>query len=239
MFAHFLQKFESDLRSYCRMLTGTPWDADDLYQETLLKALKAETKLFQHPSPRALLFRIASNAWIDECRKRKADVGLPDGYEAISVDLDVYSYDIKDSLELLVSVVPPFQVVVFLLADVFEYTSREIADMLQTTEGAAKASLHRARKRLTTLALEEDEAEKVSTATRKNMEKQAVLIQQFLEAFRLQEPRWIADAYRRLTQLGIHAERYLLSGQIYFTFRDLEGNAFTIIAERKTEIINN
>lgn len=46
MFEHFLQEFESDLVSYCRMLTGTPWDADDLYQETLMKALKAEAKLF-------------------------------------------------------------------------------------------------------------------------------------------------------------------------------------------------
>lgn len=71
------------------------------------------------------------------------------------------------------------------------------------------------------------------------MEKQAALIQQFLEAFRLQEPMGIADAYRRLTQVGIHAERYLLSGKLYFTFRDLEGNAFTLMAERQTAISNN
>jgi RNA polymerase sigma-70 factor (ECF subfamily) len=84
MFEPFILKFESDLRSYCRMLTGTPWDADDLYQDTMMKALKAQEKLLAHPAPRAFLFRIASNAWIDECRKRKADVGLPDGYEALA-----------------------------------------------------------------------------------------------------------------------------------------------------------
>jgi RNA polymerase sigma factor (sigma-70 family) len=82
----FLQEYEFDLRSYCRMLTGTPWDAEDLYQETMLKALKAEGKFLLHPSPKALLFRIASNAWIDECRKRKADVSLPDEYLATYVD---------------------------------------------------------------------------------------------------------------------------------------------------------
>lgn len=230
MFDHFIIKFESDLRSYCRMLTGTPWDADDLYQETLLKALKAETKLIHHPSPRALLFRIASNAWIDECRKRKADVGLPEGYEALSADFDGYSFDIKDYLELLVSVVPPFQVVVFLLADVFDYKSREIADMLETTEGAVKASLHRARKRLAAFVPEDDA--KVTNTARKNMGEQAAWIEQFLEAFRLQEPMGIAGAYRRLTQVGIHAERYWLSGKLYFTFRDPEGNVFTLMAER-------
>ncbi|KIL38146.1 hypothetical protein SD70_28335 [Gordoniibacillus kamchatkensis] len=229
MFDHFLIKFESDLRSYCRMLTGTPWDADDLYQDTLLKAFKAKEKLFRHPSPRALFFRIASNAWIDECRRRKADVGLPDGYEALSAEFDEYSLDIKDSLELLVSAVPPFQAAVVLLADVFDYSSREIADILETTVGAVKAALHRARKRLTSLA--QDLALKDTHSISKNTERQALLIQRFLAAFRLQEPMAIAEAYHHLTQVGIRAERHLLQGKLHFTFRDPEGNAFTIIAE--------
>lgn len=102
MFDRLITKYESELRSYCRMLTGTPWDADDLFQDTLLKAFKAKGRLLQHPSPRAFLFRVASNAWIDECRKRKADVGLPEGYETFSSNFDEYSLDVKDSLELLV-----------------------------------------------------------------------------------------------------------------------------------------
>jgi len=231
MFDQFILKFESDLRSYCRMLTGTPWDADDLYQDTIMKALKAQEKLLAHPAPRAFLFRIASNAWIDECRKRKADVGLPDGYEALSADLDEYSIDIKDSLEFLVSAVPPFQAAVVLLADVFDYSSREIADMLETTEGAAKAALHRARKRLAALGQEQDAASKAARLSSKNMEEQTSLIQRFLAAFRLREPMAIAAAYRHLIQAGIRAERLSLRGKLHFSFYDPEGNAFTVIAE--------
>jgi RNA polymerase sigma factor (sigma-70 family) len=229
MIDQFLLQYELDLRSYCRMLSGTPWDADDLYQETMLKALKAEVKLLQHPSPKALLFRIASNAWIDECRKRKVDVGLPDNYEAINVDFDDYSFNVKDSLELLVAIVPPLQVVVILLADVFEYSSHEIADMIGTTDGAVKAAMHRARKRLTAAA--QDEALEGTFVKRKDTEERGALIRQFLEAFRLQEPIGIADAYRRLIHVGIRAERHLLSGKLHFTFRDEEGYAFTIMAE--------
>jgi RNA polymerase sigma factor (sigma-70 family) len=224
----FLQEYEFDLRSYCRMLSGTPWDAEDLYQETMLKALKAEGKFLLHPSPKALLFRIASNAWIDECRKRKADVGLPDDYLVTYVDFDTYSFNVKDSLEFLVAAVPPLQVVVILLADVFEYSSREIAEMLGTTEGAVKAALHRARKQL--IAAAQIEASEDTFVKRKSTEEQSTLIQKFLEAFQHQEPMGIADTYRRLFQLGIRTERHLLSGKVHFTFRDPEGNAFTIMA---------
>jgi RNA polymerase sigma factor (sigma-70 family) len=229
MFDKFILDYESDLRSYCRMLTGTPWDADDLYQETILKALKVKLKFFQHPSPKALLLRIASNTWIDECRKRKADVGLPDNYEDTYGNLDVYSFNIKDSLELLVATVPPLQVVTILLSDVFEYTSREIADVLGTTEGAVKAALHRARKRLANVA--QEKALEGTHSIQKSTEERATLIQQFLMAFQHKEPMGIAKSYRHLVQSGINVERYLLSGKLHFTFHDPEGNSFTLMAE--------
>jgi RNA polymerase sigma factor (sigma-70 family) len=229
MLNQLLLKYELDLRSYCRMLTGTPWDADDLYQDTLLKALKAEATFLQHPSPKAFLLRSASNAWIDECRKRKADVGLPDNYEDTYADIDVYSFNVKDSLELLVAAVPPLQVVVILLADVYEYSSREIANMLGTTEGAVKAALHRARKRLISVAHAGTSEDK--SVKRESTEVRSTLIKQFLEVFLLQEPMGIAEAYRQLTQSGIRAEREVISGKLYFTFRDPEENIFTIMAK--------
>ncbi|QHW31720.1 hypothetical protein GZH47_13315 [Paenibacillus rhizovicinus] len=58
------------------------------------------------------------------------------------------------------------------------------------------------------------------------------MIRSFLEAFRRQEPMEIAAAYRLLAKAGIQAERMLLQGKLHFTFRDPEGNAFTILAEK-------
>lgn len=225
MIEHILLKYESDLQSYCRMLTGTPWDADDLYQETMVKGMKAGTKLLNHPSPKALLFRIASNTWIDECRKRKAHVGLPEGYEVAPSRMEVDSFDIKDSLDHLATELPPFQVVVILLADVFLYSAREIGEMLETSEGAVKAALHRGRKRLSTSEIDTKSRNQLDTVERSS------LIQRFLEAIRLQQPERIAHAYLRLTQAGFRAERLLFEGKLHFTIYDPEGNAFTVVAE--------
>ena len=219
-------RFESDLRRYCRMLAGTPWDADDVFQNTVLKAFQARDRLYRHESPRAFLFRIASNAWIDECRKRKADIGLPDGFEVVSTGFEADMFDVKDTLEYLVSSVPPFQAAVVILTEVYDYSARETADMLETTEGAAKAALYRARKRLSTLAQRMPSNDRGTRA-----ERQTFLIERFLEAFRRSEPMAIAEAFLRLNRAGIRTERSVLRGRMYFTFRDPEGNAFTVLAK--------
>ncbi|QHW31721.1 RNA polymerase sigma factor [Paenibacillus rhizovicinus] len=98
LFEQLRLQYESDLRSYCRMLTGTPWDAEDLYQETMLKSLRANAAFLSHLAPRAFLFRVASNAWLDVCRKRKADVRLPVGHEALASETDTYSFDTEAAL---------------------------------------------------------------------------------------------------------------------------------------------
>jgi len=51
---------------YCMLLTKSPWDAEDLMQETLLKAYASLAQLFQPIYPKPYLFRIASNTWIDQ-----------------------------------------------------------------------------------------------------------------------------------------------------------------------------
>ena len=61
----FLQGTESlrpDLHRYCRSLAGTVWDAEDLLQDTLLRAFaKLGDMQPQVENPKAYLFRIASN----------------------------------------------------------------------------------------------------------------------------------------------------------------------------------
>ena len=76
----FLQRTEPlrpELYRYCRALTGSAWDAEDLVQDTLLRAF---AKLGEVPlrieSPKAYLFRVASNLWIDHCRR--TEWGMPE-----------------------------------------------------------------------------------------------------------------------------------------------------------------
>src|SRR6476620_4187462 len=69
----FLQRTEPlrpDLHRYCRSLTGSVWDAEDLVQDTLLRGF-AKLGEFSNPidNPKAYLFRIATNLWVDRFRR--------------------------------------------------------------------------------------------------------------------------------------------------------------------------
>jgi RNA polymerase sigma-70 factor (ECF subfamily) len=69
----FLETFEGlrpELYRYCRHLMRSPWDAEDLAQDVLTRAFVTLGKLgTAPPNPRAWLFRVASNAWIDQQRR--------------------------------------------------------------------------------------------------------------------------------------------------------------------------
>jgi RNA polymerase sigma factor (sigma-70 family) len=131
---------------YCLKLTGSPWDAEDLVQETILKAFGFVPFYYQEVIPRAYLFRMATNTWIDQCRKSGFRLDSIDDKLEMIADEDVADpMELRSSIEHLIRILPPRQRVVLLLRDVFEFTAREVAEMISVTEGAVKAILHRAR----------------------------------------------------------------------------------------------
>ena len=71
----FLQSCEAlrpELYRYCRYLTRSPWDADDLVQDTLARAFVTLGCLHQNlENPRAWLFRVASNVWLNRVRAQR------------------------------------------------------------------------------------------------------------------------------------------------------------------------
>src|SRR5882672_1196347 len=73
----FVEAFEPlrpELYRYCRFLTRNAWDAEDLVQDTLARGLVTLGCLFQEiENPRAWLFRVASNLWIDRQRRRREE----------------------------------------------------------------------------------------------------------------------------------------------------------------------
>ena len=69
----YLDVFEPlrpDLYRYARALTRNAWDAEDLAQDALTRGFVTLGGLFQEiHNPRAWLFRVASNLWIDRQRR--------------------------------------------------------------------------------------------------------------------------------------------------------------------------
>ena len=146
----FLDTFEvlrPDLYRYCRHLTRSPWDAEDLAQDVLVRAFATLGTLFGDlPNPRAWLFRVASNLWIDRVRRARFEIiveHVPDSEDPVNLPA------VRAAAETLFVRLSPQERAAVLLKDVFEFSLKEIAEMLSTTDGAIKAALHRGRGKLT------------------------------------------------------------------------------------------
>src|SRR2546430_16451016 len=66
------------LYGYCRRLTGNVWDAEDLVQDTLLRAFGRWGVTYPEIRDlRAYLLRTATNVWIDMLRRRETEAPAP------------------------------------------------------------------------------------------------------------------------------------------------------------------
>lgn len=149
--------FEPELRArlyrYCLSLTRSEHDAEDLLQETLLKAETRRQHRGDHANPEALLLRIAKNSWIDSLRRSTL---YRDIMQQQSKRCEQQMQDQEDkskermaaAFHVLMRDLSPLQRIVLLMRDVFDYSAAECAVYLDTTEGAVKSLLHRARRAL-------------------------------------------------------------------------------------------
>src|SRR5262249_41849020 len=71
-FIETCEPIRPELFRYCRYLTHSPWDAEDLVQDAMARAFVTLGCISQAlPNPRVWLFRVASNLWIDRTRRRR------------------------------------------------------------------------------------------------------------------------------------------------------------------------
>jgi RNA polymerase sigma-70 factor, ECF subfamily len=156
---------DSLYRTALRM-SGNPADAEDLVQETYLRAFRAIDQFKPGTNLRAWLFKILTNSFINEYRKRNrrprstslddvedyylynhlVDSGIQPSNsvpeeEALARIADTEVFAALDTLS------DDFRQVV-LLADVEGFAYREIADILGIPVGTVMSRLHRARRRL-------------------------------------------------------------------------------------------
>ncbi len=141
----FLASYEPlrpELYRYCRYLTRSPWDAEDLAQDALARAFVTLAQMGSDPpNPRAWLFRVASHLWIDQARKRR---DVPPAEEAPRSEPRAT----REAVGTLLVALSPQERAAVVLKHVFELSLEEIAEALSTTTGAVKAALHRGRGKL-------------------------------------------------------------------------------------------
>lgn len=161
------ESFKGDERflwGLCYRLTGSAADADDLVQETFVRALERPPRNQSEPL-RPWLVRVAVNLGRDllRRRKRRSYVGpwLPAPIETGEEALPAYEpvvdgarttegrYDLMESVSfaflLALEALTPQQRAVLLLRDVFDYSVKETADALGIGVANVKTTHHRAR----------------------------------------------------------------------------------------------
>jgi RNA polymerase sigma factor (sigma-70 family) len=149
-----IEHLQSVLNRYCLTITDSPWDAEDLAQETWLKLISSTSSL-RHKNPEALLIRIAKNTRIDYIRREAILSRIKKQQQAeVTLTEEDGNLLIEAAFQSLMKHLSPLQRTVFLLRDVFHYSIAETADKLGTSVGAVKATLHRARQSLS--AVRED-----------------------------------------------------------------------------------
>ena len=141
-FADTYEPLRGELYRYCRHLTRSPWDAEDLAQDTMSRAFATLGRMgAAPPNPRAWLFRVASNLWIDHVRRPRP--AIEPAPNASSPPLEL-----RDAAGTLLVQLAPQERAAVVLKDAFDFSLDEVAGILGTTVGAVKAALHRGRGKL-------------------------------------------------------------------------------------------
>jgi RNA polymerase sigma-70 factor, ECF subfamily len=145
-------------------LTRNPADAEDLVQETVLRAFRGFAGFQEGTNLKAWLYRILTNGFINTYRKRQREPQTVEGPDDVD---EWYLYDrlgggsvehsaedevlrripdtaVKEALE---SLPENFRLPV-LLADVEGFSYKEIAEIMETPIGTVMSRLHRGRKAL-------------------------------------------------------------------------------------------
>jgi RNA polymerase sigma-70 factor, ECF subfamily len=169
-FGALTERHRAELRVHCYRMLGSLTDAEDLVQETLLRAWRGRSTYAGRASARAWLYRIATNACLDFLRRhpeRVVPVGdgsapppselpwlqpfpdsLLDGVQPVEAQPDVLAVT-RETIELaylaLIQLLPPNQRAVLVLRDVLGWSAVETADLLDTSVASVTSALQRAR----------------------------------------------------------------------------------------------
>jgi RNA polymerase sigma-70 factor, ECF subfamily len=170
-----IEPYRQELLLHCYRLTGSLYDAEDLVQETLLRAWQHFDAFKGSSSLRTWLYTIATNACLDALKKRpprtlpaaafpasdpRSSFGethteaswlepFPDSWLTEAADNPESHYTRRESVSLafltVLQLLPPRQRAILLLSDALDWHASEIAHLLEISVAAVKSALHRAR----------------------------------------------------------------------------------------------
>ncbi|MFD2699508.1 RNA polymerase sigma factor [Paenibacillus shunpengii] len=189
------------LYKYCLSLTGSKEDAEDLCQEVYVRILPhaADLSKSEGYSMEGYLIRSAHNVWVDslrkEARRRELLGEIQEQYVCSHQELGD-GLAVEEAFQVLLTQLTDWQRTIYILCELFSYKARETADLLDSTEGAVKAALRRAREVIAEERQRQLEADEPGVLMNPVSEEDAELLRDYLGAFR-------AGDTERIIQLGL------------------------------------
>jgi RNA polymerase sigma-70 factor (ECF subfamily) len=163
-FVNEAMQFAPQLYSAALRMTRNRSDAEDLVQETFLRAYRSFHTFAEGTNLRAWLFRILTNTYINTYRAKQRRVkenelaDIDDLYlyrriadvdqAARSAEDTLFELFTDDEVKAALEELPEVFRLPVLLADVEEFSYKEIADMLDVPIGTVMSRLHRGRKQM-------------------------------------------------------------------------------------------
>ncbi|MEU8249914.1 sigma-70 family RNA polymerase sigma factor [Nonomuraea sp. NPDC048916] len=177
-FLRLADPLRRELLAHCYRMLGSVHDAEDLVQETYLRAWRAYDRFEGRSSLRTWLYRIATTACLtalDSRSRRPLPTGLgapsaeasaplveqpevpwlepvPDGMVGAGADDPAAIVTSRESIRLALIAalqhLPPRQRAILILRDVLRWRAAEVAEVLETTTVAVNSGLQRARAQL-------------------------------------------------------------------------------------------
>jgi RNA polymerase sigma-70 factor (ECF subfamily) len=203
-------RYQRELLAHCYRMSGSVHEAEDLVQETFLRAWKASADFQGRSSVRTWLYRIATNVCLTnlEGRPRRplpAGLGTADSMagDALEKDHEIAWLEPvpdaavvvaeRDSIRLAfiaaLQHLPARQRAVLILRDVLRWSAAETAEALDTTTAAVNSALQRAHAQMQERALTED------TVQPDLSPEQELLLERYVDAF------WRKDITQIVTML--------------------------------------
>ena len=151
-FGELVDMYQAEILGYLHRLTGDPTTAEDLFQDTFLKAFSAYTRLRPGSNHRAWLYRIATNRFLNHRRAggRRAEVALPPDLpsKGASPSTAHEGAAALAALRRAIGGLPRRQRAAFIQRQLHGRSYREVGAALGCTEATARANVYQAVRRL-------------------------------------------------------------------------------------------